>query len=294
MRDQWRTGADGAPRPPKRDAVGPSSDMLAESRQGWRLLVVGLSPGLSKNKECGVVAYFVHQPQCISQSEKFSRIEIIPHRDNSGSACMATTIATAAAMALFGRKPPPPPPPPVVEFDATSVAAAILLFWVVPLLLTLLWPAPPPPPPKKEKGVSKPPLTVTCPTCCFQRASSHHDPRTLLVLPNSHLACCSPSDPHTRTDFRKNAACTRCNNPNDLANRRVPIVGGNWKCNPAAPAKLKGLIATVNSCDTSRCEVWHSCCTWLAHTATAASPWHTNAHLRARCMFARRSYTCHS
>jgi len=128
-------------------------------------------------------------------------------------------------MALFGRKPPPPPPPPVAEFDATSVAAAILLFWVVPLLLTLLWPAPPPRPPKKEKGVSKPPLTVTCPTCFFQY-------------------------------FRKNAACTRCNTPNDLANRRVPIVGGNWKCNPAAPAKLKGLITTVNACDTSRCEVY--------------------------------------
>jgi triosephosphate isomerase len=37
---------------------------------------------------------------------------------------------------------------------------------------------------------------------------------------------------------------------------RTPIVGGNWKCNPDSPDKLDGLIANINACDTSGCEVY--------------------------------------
>ena len=37
---------------------------------------------------------------------------------------------------------------------------------------------------------------------------------------------------------------------------RKPIVGGNWKCNPASPGALTKLIANINACDTSACEVY--------------------------------------
>ena len=38
--------------------------------------------------------------------------------------------------------------------------------------------------------------------------------------------------------------------------KRRPIVGGNWKCNPESPAKLGELIANINACDTSDCDVY--------------------------------------
>jgi len=37
---------------------------------------------------------------------------------------------------------------------------------------------------------------------------------------------------------------------------RRPIVGGNWKCNPAETAKLAELTANINACDTSACDVY--------------------------------------
>ena len=37
---------------------------------------------------------------------------------------------------------------------------------------------------------------------------------------------------------------------------RRPIVGGNWKCNPAEISKLPGLIDNINACDTSGCDVY--------------------------------------
>jgi len=37
---------------------------------------------------------------------------------------------------------------------------------------------------------------------------------------------------------------------------RKPIVGGNWKCNPDSVAKLDELVANLNACDTSKCEVY--------------------------------------
>ena len=33
---------------------------------------------------------------------------------------------------------------------------------------------------------------------------------------------------------------------------RKPIVGGNWKCNPAEIAKLPELVKNINDCDTSK------------------------------------------
>jgi len=37
---------------------------------------------------------------------------------------------------------------------------------------------------------------------------------------------------------------------------RKPIVGGNWKCNPAKPGDLESLVANINACDISKCEVY--------------------------------------
>jgi len=37
---------------------------------------------------------------------------------------------------------------------------------------------------------------------------------------------------------------------------RRPIVGGNWKCNPEKIEKLPELIANINACDTSKCDVY--------------------------------------
>jgi len=37
---------------------------------------------------------------------------------------------------------------------------------------------------------------------------------------------------------------------------RRPIVGGNWKCNPETPDKLDELVANINACDTSKCDVY--------------------------------------
>lgn len=37
---------------------------------------------------------------------------------------------------------------------------------------------------------------------------------------------------------------------------RRPIVGGNWKCNPAEVSKLPELVANINACDTSKCDVY--------------------------------------
>lgn len=37
---------------------------------------------------------------------------------------------------------------------------------------------------------------------------------------------------------------------------RKPVVGGNWKCNPDSMSKLDGLVANINACDTSGCDVY--------------------------------------
>ena len=37
---------------------------------------------------------------------------------------------------------------------------------------------------------------------------------------------------------------------------RRPIVGGNWKCNPASASKLPELVANIQACDTSGCDVY--------------------------------------
>jgi triosephosphate isomerase len=45
---------------------------------------------------------------------------------------------------------------------------------------------------------------------------------------------------------------------------RKPIVGGNWKCNPAKKSDLDALIANIEACDTSACEVY--VCPAVLHT----------------------------
>ena len=37
---------------------------------------------------------------------------------------------------------------------------------------------------------------------------------------------------------------------------RKPIVGGNWKCNPADHKTLPELVGYINACDTSKCDVY--------------------------------------
>merc|ERR1719305_1962731 len=37
---------------------------------------------------------------------------------------------------------------------------------------------------------------------------------------------------------------------------RRPVIGGNWKCNPVAKADLDGLIANLNACDTTDCDLF--------------------------------------
>jgi len=37
---------------------------------------------------------------------------------------------------------------------------------------------------------------------------------------------------------------------------RRPIIGGNWKCNPTSPAELPALVANINACDTTGCDVY--------------------------------------
>jgi len=37
---------------------------------------------------------------------------------------------------------------------------------------------------------------------------------------------------------------------------RRPVIGGNWKCNPAKKADLDGLIANINACDTTGCDLY--------------------------------------
>jgi len=46
---------------------------------------------------------------------------------------------------------------------------------------------------------------------------------------------------------------------------RRPIVGGNWKCNPESMKALDGLIANIQACDASKCDVY--VCPSVLHTA---------------------------
>lgn len=47
--------------------------------------------------------------------------------------------------------------------------------------------------------------------------------------------------------------CPRCGAP---PFERRPIVGANWKCNPEDVAALDSLVANINACDTSKCDVY--------------------------------------
>ena len=72
-----------------------------------------------------------------------------------------------------------------------------------------------------------------------------------------------------------------------IAQRR-PIVGGNWKCNPASSKELQQLIANVNACDTSRCDVY--VCPSPLHVALCVGKITSGAHVAAQnCNFIVRS-----
>ena len=58
---------------------------------------------------------------------------------------------------------------------------------------------------------------------------------------------------------------------------RSPIVGGNWKCNPASASKLPELIANINACDTSKCDVY--VCPSPLHVALCSGKFTNGAHL---------------
>ena len=58
---------------------------------------------------------------------------------------------------------------------------------------------------------------------------------------------------------------------------RRPIVGGNWKCNPASASKLPELIANINACDTSGCDVY--VCPSPIHVALCAGKFTNGAHV---------------
>jgi len=58
---------------------------------------------------------------------------------------------------------------------------------------------------------------------------------------------------------------------------RRPIVGGNWKCNPASASKLPALIANINECDTSKCDVY--VCPSPLHVALCAGKFTNGAEL---------------
>merc|ERR1711988_1091108 len=41
-----------------------------------------------------------------------------------------------------------------------------------------------------------------------------------------------------------------------MGGARRPVVGGNWECNPDSMSKLDALIANIEACDTSKCDVY--------------------------------------
>jgi triosephosphate isomerase len=56
---------------------------------------------------------------------------------------------------------------------------------------------------------------------------------------------------------------------------RRPVVGGNWKCNPDSMKKLDGLIANINACDTSKCDVY--VCPSTLHVSYCAGKFNNGA-----------------
>eukprot|EP00316_Scyphosphaera_apsteinii_P004903 CAMPEP_0119343370 /NCGR_PEP_ID=MMETSP1333-20130426/106412_1 /TAXON_ID=418940 /ORGANISM="Scyphosphaera apsteinii, Strain RCC1455" /LENGTH=274 /DNA_ID=CAMNT_0007355759 /DNA_START=21 /DNA_END=845 /DNA_ORIENTATION=+ len=66
---------------------------------------------------------------------------------------------------------------------------------------------------------------------------------------------------------------------------RRPIVGGNWKCNPASTSKLPELIANINACDTTKCDVY--VCPSPLHVALCTDKFTNGAHIAPQnCNFA--------
>jgi len=58
---------------------------------------------------------------------------------------------------------------------------------------------------------------------------------------------------------------------------RKPVVGGNWKCNPDSMSQLDGLIANIEACDTSKCDVY--VCPSPLHVAHCAGKFKNGAQV---------------
>ena len=61
---------------------------------------------------------------------------------------------------------------------------------------------------------------------------------------------------------------------------RRPIVGGNWKCNPAEIAKLDEHVKNNNDCDTSGCDVY--VCPSPLHVGLVSDKFTNGANARRR------------
>merc|ERR1712064_117679 len=62
-----------------------------------------------------------------------------------------------------------------------------------------------------------------------------------------------------------------------MSGTRRPVVGGNWKCNPDSMSKLDGLVANIQACDTSKCDVY--VCPSPLHVAYCADKFSNGAEV---------------
>jgi len=93
-------------------------------------------------------------------------------------------------------------------------------------------------------------VAVSCLAFAGEAAQEDTPWKTLAKL----LASQTPSDAFSVPGARMTSRTNRWNPLTMMA--RKPIVGGNWKCNPAKPGDLEGLVANINACDTSKCDVY--------------------------------------
>jgi len=94
--------------------------------------------------------------------------------------------------------------------------------------------APPPPPPLEPSMI---PMIAALAICWVL-------PVLLLIMQQQSQAAKAEALEEVSKRLRKKLVMRR------------PVVGGNWKCNPADPAKLEGLIANVNACSSSGCDIY--------------------------------------
>jgi len=93
-------------------------------------------------------------------------------------------------------------------------------------------------------------VVVSCLALAGEAAQEDTPWKTLANLLAGQAASEAFSVPGARMTSRTNRW-----NPLTMMARK-PIVGGNWKCNPAKPSDLEGLVANINACDTTDCDVY--------------------------------------